>query len=187
MARLIALYSAVPGSGKSTAAQMLADHGWVIEPFAAPLKRMAASLLHDAGYSEDATLDILSTNKGQPLSLLAGAPTARHLLQTLGTAWGRESIHPELWIRLWASRVREALEAGRAVVCDDMRTLEEAETVRALGGELWRIKRPRVAVDGRTIAHSTEGALNDLEFDRTITNDGTLQRLEAAVLQEVAA
>lgn len=184
---LIALYSPVPGSGKSTAAQVLAGHGWTVESFAAPLKRMAASLLQDAGYSVDTTIDILSTNKGQPLTLLAGAPTGRHLLQSLGTAWGRELIHPELWIRLWATRVRKALASGQSVVCDDLRTLEEADVVRAVGGELWRIDRPGVAADAKTLAHPTEGALDGLVFDRAITNDGTVEQLEARLLQEVAA
>lgn len=159
MARLIALYSSAPGSGKSTAARLLERQGWVVEPFTTPLKRMARTLLLEAGYSEDAITDILSINKGQPLAWLAGAPTARHLLQTLGTAWGREQISPMLWIQLWQGRVRRALADGTPVVVDDLRTEEEAAVVRALDG---------------------------LAFDRIITNSGTLEELEAQLLQEVA-
>lgn len=187
MPKLIAFYSAVPGSGKSTAARMLERQGWLVAPFAAPLKRMATILMLEAGYSEDAILDILSTNKSQLLTLLAGEPTARHLLQTLGTAWGRQMIHPELWTRLWRQRVQPTLAAGRSVVCDDLRTAAEAAAVRALGGEIWRIQRPDATANAETLAHSTEGALNGLQFDRVISNDGSLEGLEAQLLREVTA
>ena len=101
-------------------------------PFAAPLKAMAAALL-EADVNGPAEIEqILSVGKQKELGLLAGAPTARHLLQTLGTAWGRERIHPRLWIELWEDRVQSLLAQGRPVVCDDLRTPEE---MAAINGE----------------------------------------------------
>jgi hypothetical protein len=187
MSRLVALYSAAPGSGKSTTARVLESQGWAVEPFAAPLKRMAATLLLEAGYSEGHILEILTVNKDQPLTLLAGIPTARHLLQTLGTAWGREQISPMLWIQLWQRRVCRALANGTLVVVDDLRTEEEAAAVRAMGGQLWRIDRPGHQADPAALAHPTEGALEALTFDRVIINSGSLEQLEVQVLQEAAA
>jgi hypothetical protein len=179
---LIALYSHRPGSGKSTAAAALRQEGWVVVPFAAPLKAMAAALLEAAGYGPAEIEQILSVGKQKELGLLAGAPTARHLLQSLGTAWGRERIHPRLWIELWEDRVRELLAQGRPVVCDDLRTPEEMAAVRSLGGQVWLVDRPQGAINDRaTVAHATEGALAAAQFDRELLNDGTKAAFEALV------
>lgn len=178
MTRLVALYSSRPGSGKSTVAHALARQGWQVIAFAEPLKAMAAALLDSAGYGHGEIERMLSTDKQKPLGYLAGAPTARHLLQTLGTAWGRELIHSRLWIELWSDRVRPLLELGQPVVCDDLRTPEEMQAVRELGGECWLIERPQGAItDANTLAHSTEGALAGVRFDRVLVNDGTIEDL----------
>ena len=155
-------------------------------PLAKPLKAMAAALLEAAGYGSAEVEHILSVGKQQGLDLLAGAPTARHLLQTLGTAWGRELIHPRLWIELWESKVRELLAQGQPVVCDDLRTPEEMAAIKALGGQVWLVERPEGAItDTATVAHATEGALAQATFDRVLVNDGTVAALEALV-QELA-
>ena len=184
MSRLIALYSPCPGSGKSTAAAALHQEGWAVMPFAAPLKAMAAALLEAAGYGPAEIEQILSVGKQKELGLLAGAPTARHLLQTLGTAWGRERIHPRLWIELWEDRVQSLLAQGRPVVCDDLRTPEEMAAIRALGGQVWVVERPQGEInDSATVAHATEGALAAAQFDRELLNDGTKAAFEALVLE----
>ena len=186
MAELIALYSHQPGSGKSTAAAALRQEGWVVVPFAAPLKAMAGALLEAAGYSRVEIEQILSVGKQQELGRLAGAPTARHLLQTLGTAWGRERIHPRLWIELWEDRVQELLVQGCSVVCDDLRTPEEMAAVRSLGGQIWLVDRPQGAInDSATVAHATEGALAAAKFDLVISNEGAKDAFEALVLAAV--
>lgn len=186
MTRLIGLYSSTPGCGKTTVAVMLTDQGWTIAPFAAPLKRMASSLLADAGYSRSEVAVILSKEKARPLSLIPGKPTGRYLLQTLGTAWGRELIHQNLWIKLWEDTVKRCLNGGESVVCDDVRTEAEAEAIRAMGGELWRIVRPGATVETAALGHPTEGALEHLGFDRTLANAGGLAALKAAVEEGVA-
>ena len=185
---LVGLYSPCPGSGKSTAAAALAQKGWVVVPFAAPLKAMAAALLEGAGYGQAEVEQILSVGKQTELGLLAGAPTARHLLQTLGTAWGRELIHPQLWIELWESRVQVLLAQGHAVVCDDLRTKEEMAAIKDLGGQVWLVERPQGAINDRaTVAHSTEGALAQAHFDRALFNGGTKAAFEAMVQAAVGA
>lgn len=184
---LIALYSHRPGSGKSTAAAVLHAQGWAVEPFAAPLKAMAAALLDAAGYGPAEVERLLATGKQEELGYLAGAPTARRLLQTLGTAWGRELIHPRLWIELWEDRVRRHAAAGQGVVCDDLRTPEEMAAVRALGGQVWLIERPDGAIDdAATVAHSTEGQLAAAAFDRVLLNTGSIADLQALVLGAMA-
>ena len=188
MVALIGLYSPCPGSGKSTAAAALHQEGWVVAPFAAPLKAMAAALLEAAGYGPAEVEQLLATGKQKELGRLAGAPTARHLLQTLGTAWGRERIHPRLWIELWEDRVQSLLAQGLAVVCDDLRTKEEMAAIRALGGQVWVVERPQGAINDRaTVAHATEGALAAAQFDRVLLNDGTKAAFEALVCEALVA
>ena len=124
--------------------------------------------------------------KQKELGLLAGAPTARHLLQTLGTAWGRERIHPRLWIELWEDRVQTLLAQGRPVVCDDLRTQEELAAIKALGGQVWVVERPQGAINDRaTVAHATEGALAQAQFDLVLRNGGPKAAFEALVLEAV--
>ena len=181
MTRLIGLYSPAPGSGKSTAAQALVADGWTLLPFAAPLKRMAATLLLEAGYSPTDINTILSTRKTERLVRLAGAPTGRHLLQSLGTAWGREQISPQLWIKLWQQQAQVALGNGNRVVVDDLRTEQEAAVIRAMDGGLWRITRPGHHADPAALAHPTEGALDGFAFDHELINDSTIERLQRQI------
>lgn len=186
MADLVGLYSPRPGSGKSTIAALLARQGWAVVPLAKPLKAMVAALLEAAGYGPSEVEQILAADKQKELGLLAGAPTARHLLQTLGTAWGRELVHPQLWIELWEARVRSLLELGQPVVCDDLRTEAEMAAIKALGGQVWLVERPEGAItDTATNQHATEGALAQATFDRVLVNGGTVAALEALV-QELA-
>jgi hypothetical protein len=182
VAELVALYSHRPGSGKSTAAAALAQGGWAVVPFAAPLKLMAVALLEVAGYGRAEARELLATGKQERLWQLAEAPTGRHLLQTLGTDWGRELIHPRLWIELWEDRVKELLAQGRQVVCDDLRTPEEMAAIQALGGQVWLVERPEGAIaDAATVAHATEGALAAATFDRVVVNNGSQAAFEALV------
>jgi len=61
----------------------------------------------------------------------------------------------------------------------DIRQLNEFEAVKARGGEVWKINRPGVELRGM------DGLLDHLEFDEYIDNDGTLEQLEAQVLDRM--
>lgn len=186
MVKLIGLYSPVPGSGKSEAAKVLHGQGYGIEPFASTLKRMVVPLLKDLGLSAAAIDDRLSTGKELPLEELDGLPL-RRILQTLGTDWGRQMVHRDLWLRCWSGRVRPQLRAGGAVVADDVRFPEEAALVEALGGVMWQISRPAAALSwqrSEAPPHASEGALEHWPFARRLINDGDLiawqQRVQEA-------
>jgi hypothetical protein len=67
------------------------------------------------------------------------------------------------------------------VVFDDCRFPDEADFVRRLGGELWRIERPGTE---RQTEHASEGGLDDYPlFDRRLINDGSLLDLHERVNQ----
>lgn len=184
---LIGLYSSVPGSGKTEAAKVLWSLGYSIEPFAKTLKQMVVPLLRDLGLSDAAIHDRLSTGKELPLEELDGLPL-RRLLQTIGTDWGRELIHPELWLRCWSGRVKPQLAAGQPVVVDDVRFPEEAALVEELGGVMWQITRPQALRQwerAQVQAHASEGALERWPFAKRLVNDGDLtawqQQVQCAV------
>lgn len=129
-------------SGKSLAADRLVKK-WRFQRvrFAGPLKAMMRSLgLTDAQIDGD--------EKEMPCDLLRGM-TPRRAMQLLGTEWGRDMIHPDIWVSAWEHSVDSLLslcwnddEPVRLVVCDDVRFPNEAEAIRQQGGIVVRIDRP---------------------------------------------
>lgn len=172
-AQLIGLYSPAPQSGKTTVAQCLVAQGYTIVPFAEPMKLMLAPMLECLGYSEAEIKRRLYVHKEELIPELK--VSTRHLLQTLGTEWGRSCVAPDVWLNLWRCRVSRL---GRVVV-DDVRFPNEAELVRSLGGEVWKLTRPG-ALRGKS--HASEGSLDSwAHFSRYIVNNGTVAQLTDAI------
>ena len=165
--RLIGLYSPAPGCGKTTVANLLLAHRPV--SFAAPLKRVVEILLDRLG-SDGYSL----VHKDKESIIFELGVSARHMLQTLGTEWGRACIHPDFWVMIARAEAERIMNDGRCVVIDDVRFPNEAAMVFDLGGELWRIDRPGVSYDG---SHESEGGLEDITPDRVIVNDGSIDQL----------
>lgn len=170
--KLIGLYSPAPQSGKSTVASLLTERGYHTIPFAASLKAMLRTFLLQLGYGPDAIDTYLTTAKEHTLPGIRCS--SRHLLRTLGTEWGRTCVHPEVWLIAWRSRAERYIRSGTPVVVDDVRFPNEADLIRTLGGQLWRIDRP--STEGDT-DHASEGGLDDYDFDHYILNDGSLADL----------
>lgn len=173
--QIVALYSKRPGCGKSTAALALCrEHGFVRVSFADPLRKMVAVLLQELGYDKVQVFHLLHEGKEETIPEL-GVST-RHLLRTLGTEWGRDCVHPNLWVRVWKKKVA-ALDR---VVTDDLRFPNELEAVRYRGGTVIEITRPGVDRDD---LHRSDGALDALGdiADCVIQNSGTIKALEIAV------
>jgi hypothetical protein len=171
--RLIGLYSPAPRSGKSTIARYLSDANYETVSFAYPIKRMATAFLLELGLDLTTITSQLEGDKSTPI---AGIKTdLRHILQTLGTEWGRDCIHPEVWLMCWEHAANRLLENGFNVICDDIRYPNEAALIRRLGGEIWCVTRPETE---RSTTHSSEGGLDNYPFfDRRILNDGSLLHL----------
>lgn len=165
--RIIGLYSTAPQSGKTFAATVLAHQGFQPVSFAEPLKRMAVTFLHGFGYREDEAAKLVWVDKHKVIPEVGC--TVRHLLQTLGTEFGRQCIADDVWIRCWEARVMR----HDAIVTDDVRFLNEAQAIKAGGGEMWKIVRPSAV---RNTTHASEGGLDDWDgFDVVIQNDGNLE------------
>lgn len=140
MHELIALHGPA-GSGKSHAANILVEEfGYIRVKFAGPLKAMLGTLLSYAGVIPSEYPRFIEGDlKEVPLPSF-GNKTARHLMVTLGTEWGRNHVHPDLWVNLALQPVLDHLAAGRRVVLDDCRFNNEAMEVIKLGGWVARIE-----------------------------------------------
>jgi len=189
---LIGIYSPVAGSGKSTAADyLITNHNFTRLSFAEPIKEMVRILLENFGYSPHSAHHMLYTCKHAPIPEIDYRVDARHLLRTLGTEWGRQCVHPEIWLRCWTARYRRLIADGyENIVVDDMRFLNEAALLYGSSAELWAITRP--GVEGST-EHASEGGLdfmlppndstNDssMSFTQILDNSGTLDELYSQI------
>ncbi len=134
-------FGGLAGSGKSTAADVLVADGWKRIKFADPLKNMLRSFYITAGLSfDEVERRIEGDLKEEEDDFLLGR-TPRQAMQNLGDAWGRMSIHVDLWTEAWRSAVLKAFSEGLNVVTDDVRYQNEVNTVRSLGGLVYRIER----------------------------------------------
>lgn len=165
------------GAGKSTAAAYLeARYGFARVRFAGPLKAMVRAFLSEAGTPATEIERMVEGDRKQVSASELAGRSPRHVMQTLGTEWGRDLIHPDLWTMAWAAGARAALDRGApGVVVEDCRFPNEVDAVRALGGRVVRIIRP---VGALTLDfHPSEG--QSLAVDATIANVGPLCDLHA--------
>lgn len=175
---LIALYSSSMRSGKSTVAHMLTErlHG-VTHSFATPLYHLVISIAAPFLGGESVVRQWLADERKDHGLIPGLGTTLRHMLQTLGTTWGRDCIHRDLWVLLARKKASEALLRS-SVIFDDMRFLNEFDMVRSVGGWCIRIDRPGEARGDTSIG---EGLLDHHTFDATIRNDGSLLDLRMRV------
>lgn len=176
MAKIIGL-TGFARSGKTTVAEYLTDaHGYYHESFAWPIREMVRNLL---GYSWGE----FEAKKEAPVAWLNNV-TPRYLMQTLGTEWGRNMIHPELWTRACALRIHDALARNQNVVISDVRFENEAEMLRSLGGEIWFVYRPGIVLP--LGAHVSETSIGRIRSDHVIDNDASIPALRGRVAELLA-
>ena len=117
--------------------------------------------------------------------------SVRHMLQTLGTEWGRRLIHTDIWIKLALEtdipRIEKA-EGEQKWIVTDVRFPNEVQLLREHGFTLVKVVRPgydaRIAEQAKKEgweerlmeerAHASEALVDGLEYDMSIVNDGTL-------------
>ncbi|MGN6774797.1 deoxynucleotide monophosphate kinase [Rhizobium sp.] len=164
----VVAFTGVAGSGKSTATRYLVErHGYTLVKFAGPLKDMMRLI----GLTEE---EIEGSLKEKPCNLLSGK-TPRHAMQTLGTEWGRDCIGDGFWINLWRERVVDILAQAGRVVTDDCRFPNEAQAIRRLGGDIYKIEGRGGIVGG----HISEKGCGDQDME--IVNDGSIEELHKRV------
>lgn len=166
------------GSGKDTAANVLVEEqGFANVKFAGALKGMLAFYLYYVGVdSLQAERMIDGDLKEVPFEVLGGK-TPRHAMQTLGTEWGRDLIHPDIWVD---SFFRRAAQFDN-VVCSDVRFPNEIDAIHKAGGKVYRLERP--LAENSFSSHESEKLVDTLEVDGIIDNSGTQNDLYWAVLR----
>jgi hypothetical protein len=166
MKQIIGIYGPAPQSGKTFAATVLCNKGFIRLSFAAPLKQMCVDFLMSLGYSKQNALKYVFTDKEALIPEVG--KTVRYLLQTLGTEWGRNCVSNDVWITAF----EKTAEKYQKIVIDDIRFENEARVVQKMGGKVWRIICPFASHD---FSHESEGSLDDWTgFNHVIENDGTL-------------
>jgi hypothetical protein len=182
---LIALYSSDMRSGKSTVASMLTERLFgMTQSFAAPFYdfviQVAAPFL-EGGEAE--VRQWLSDERKDKATIPYLGVTLRWMLQSIGTQWGRDCIHAQLWTMLAEKKAQRALQSY-SVIFDDMRFPNEFEMVKRNGGKCIRIHRPGEGTRGDTSVG--EGLLDGHPFDANIFNDGSLSDLKLYVWDVVS-
>jgi len=174
---IIGLYSPAQGSGKSTIAQILKEQrGYECVSFAGPLKQMSIAFFEGMGYSKNQARHLIY-NKDYMIPGLN--ITVRKIMQTIGTDWGREIIDKDVWVKIWQMRILQF----NLVTVDDVRFENEAQTIKELGGQVWKVIRPGVE---NADSHKSEGLLDDWGgFDRLLINGGSINQLEELTLKTI--
>lgn len=136
--------------------------------FADPLKAMLA-----AGMGIDFRNPLWVKRKEDVIPAIGKSP--RQLMQTLGTDWGREMVHPDLWVILAMDHLRRS---GPGMVVTDMRFENEAAWVRKIGGLVIHVRRK----DAQKVhEHKSEAGVFVETTDKMILNNGSLEELEQAI------
>ena len=155
-------------SGKTTAAEHLAQT-YLLEQyaFADPLRDGLMAI-----FNLDPT-DFEGDRKEQPLGWLDCSP--RQLMQSMGTEWARNTVHPDVWVKLAEQNLdymSNALGAVLGFVVSDVRFENEADLIRRRGGTVIHILRPNaLAVN----PHISEAGIAANPADLTLPNYGTVE------------
>lgn len=148
--------------GKDTLASYLLDNldgTWSRSSFADPIKEMLRAIGVDC-----------SDDKKSEISNDYGV-TARYMMQTLGTEWGRELIGSHIWVNAFAR-----LNAGKSIVVPDVRFENEAELVRAHGVLIHLVGRGGIEGD-----HVSENTLAFQNGDIVIDNSRDIEWMFAQI------
>lgn len=145
--------------GKTTIANAISDNVdklVYILSFATPLRAMLSSI----GVED---LNLYSPQfKEEKIEGLG--KSARELLQTLGTDWGRKMVHPNIWLWAMSNSLEQArLDSVDLIVIDDCRFNNEADWIREIGGSVILLEREghEYGVD----AHATEKPIAKSKID----------------------
>jgi hypothetical protein len=152
------------GSGKSTVASLLnKGYGYTVMGFGDPIKKMLSSMgvpteyLFDPGKKEEVIPDF--------------GKSARFMMQTLGSAWARDILGADVWVksmdrRLGALQIEQKIDEPDCVI-DDVRFQNEADYIHGVGGKIILVTR---AFESPADVHESERGLDPREIDATINN-----------------
>ena len=157
-------------SGKDSVAGVLLESGWQRRAFADAIKEAVYLLdpLVAGPLRVQQVVDLLGWEGAKNQF-----PEVRRLLQFMGAEVGRDLLGENVWV----DRVLSDLREGNYVITD-CRFPNEADAIRAAGGQVWRISRPGI---GPANDHASENSMDEYQFDAHINNDSDLKTLSIVV------
>ena len=184
------------GAGKDTVADFLVEHHNYTK------LAFADALREEIGRAFDVAVNLLThrETKEHPMSALAlrscmnpefiqhvnadlNKPRSpRQIMQWWGTDYRRHQ-HADYWVSQTARKIDRLLSQGLAsrIVVTDCRFADEAALVRALGGQLWQIKRDDVGVAPG--AHESEVTGEAFAPEVVLNNSYTVKHFQERVLE----
>jgi hypothetical protein len=154
-------------SGKDTLAGMLIGlHGYDNRAFADPIRKLLyeTNPLLKSEYRVKGLVDVHGWDK-----VKVEYDEARTLLQRLGVA--ARTVFGE---NFWVDQALSGLSEGDKIVITDVRFPNEADAIKALGGQIWRVKRIGV---GAVNSHESETAMDGYPVNQIFINNGTPEDL----------
>lgn len=163
------------GCGKDTVADMLAKHGnFNRYTLAMPLKMGLLAML-------GIPLETWNDREAKEAVIPWLGKSPRQVAQTLGTEWGRQQVHPDLWVKLMVRRWDEVRHSVcPRMVVTDVRFDNEAQAIIDAGGTVWRVDREGVAP---VAAHKSEAGVDWRLVEGSLKNNGTIDQLDANIQQ----
>lgn len=171
MKQLIIGLHGLARTGKDTAASYLvAQYALLSYAFAEPLKAAIMQMFNlTAEHIEGALKEELLPGIGK---------SPRQLMQLLGTDWGRDLVHNQLWLLLAEQNLQHMAAATQepitGFVLRDVRFENEADWVRSKGGVIVHIHRPGAQQVNR---HASESGIAIHDNDFVVHNDADLPYL----------
>lgn len=161
-------------SGKSTAADHLVrNHLLEHYAFADPLR---SGLMEIFNLDPD---DFEGERKEQALAWLGRSP--RELMQSMGTEWARQMVHPDVWVRIAEQNLnylQNSLSSVVGFVVSDVRFDNEAEFIRRRGGTIIHITRP----DAPPVnPHASEAGIHATQPDLIVRNTSDIEQLRCRI------
>jgi hypothetical protein len=193
------------GSGKGTVSDILVKQGYQTDSFAAPLKDLCAAVfgwprellegdtMESRGFRE--TPDMFWSRKLDIANF-----TPRLALQLLGTDIMRDHFHQDIWLNSLEYRFHKTHNANKVI--SDCRFRNELKIIQRMGGKVVWVQRGKLpewyqtacdATGGNVLAerimetrhadvHRSEWDWAGYPVDKIITNDGSMEDLNHAVL-----
>jgi hypothetical protein len=156
-------------SGKDTLAGMLMGlYGYQNRAFANPIRNLLYEMNPQVkdDYRVQGVVDAYGWDEAK-----VKFPEIRTLLQNLGV--GARTLFSD---QFWVTQGLAGVENGDKIVITDVRFPNEAEAIKSLGGQVWRVKR--LGIDAVN-EHISETAMDDYPVDQIFINNGTVEDLMA--------
>lgn len=156
-------------SGKDTLAGMLMGlYRYENRAFADPIRKLLykTNPLVKDDYRVKGVVDAYGWDRAK-----VEFPELRNLLQTLGVG-ARQIFNDQFWV----SQGLFGLVAGDKIVITDVRFPNEADAIKALDGQIWRVKRLGI---GAVNEHVSETAMDSYKVDQIFVNNGSVEDLMA--------